>query len=300
MRAPSGRLASVAAVNKEPLDPQHPREGNLILDELTDQLDRTFRLLRGDPDMAAESAFAEVGVNTRAEAQLLSELAAAGPLAHPDRFEDANRLVMRALEVVDRDGWKHPKLRALGPLQGLAETLVEYIARAIVKRHVSDVAEQLAKLYARRESQAVPGSPERVMIARARIRIERLVQGFKGSGKGLPTVVLGGAALPVLASLSHQAGSLSSAPRWLVAGLGVLLAVAFGCLAWLVLQGAGLAHRRIKLGLLPSLAALYQTIGHCGRPPEDDSASLAAIAIGLTALAWFVLPLVIGAVATLL
>lgn len=297
---PSGPLGTVDGVSKEPLDPQPPREGHLFLDEVTDQLDRTFRLLRGDPDMAAESAFAEVGVNSKAEAQLLSELAASGPLAHPDRFPEANRLVMRALEVVDRDGWKHPKLRALGPLQGVAETAVEYVARVIVKRHVGDVAQQLTKLYQRRESQAVVGSPERAMIARARIRIERLVSGFGGGGTGLPTVLVGGAALPVLASIAHQAGGVSSAPRWLLIAGGVLLALLFGCLAWVMLQGAGLAHRRIKLSLLPALTALYETIGHCGKPPEDDSASLAAIAIGLTALAWFVVPLVIGGLVAVL
>jgi len=93
------------------------KSDNLILDELTDQLDRTFRLLRGDADEAADLAFARVRIDTTAEARLLNELAERAPLEHPDRFTDAHRLAMHALEVLDRDGWRHPRLPRLGPLQ---------------------------------------------------------------------------------------------------------------------------------------------------------------------------------------
>ena len=67
----------------------------------------------------------------------------------------------------------------------------------------------------------------------------------------------------------------------------------------MLLQGAGLAHRRIKVALRPSLAALYETIGHCGDPPQDESATIAVAAIALTALAWFVLPVAIAVIAAL-
>jgi len=90
------------------------KSDNLILDELTDQLDRTFRLLRGDADEAADLAFARVRIDTTAEAGLLNELAERAPLEHPDRFTDAHRLAMHALEVLDRDGWRHPRLPRLG------------------------------------------------------------------------------------------------------------------------------------------------------------------------------------------
>jgi hypothetical protein len=141
---------------------QGPREPDqhLILDEVTDQLATTFRLLTGDPDQAAERAFADIGVNTRAEAALLGEIAAPGPLAHPDRFEQSHRLAMRALEVVDRAAWKHPRLPRLGPLSGAAESAVELVARTIVQGHVADVVRALSRLYARREAQSQPNSPE--------------------------------------------------------------------------------------------------------------------------------------------
>ena len=284
---------------KPPSGQRGERDEHLILDEVTDQLATTFRLLSGDPNEAAERAFADIGVNTRAEAALLGEIAAPGPLAHPDRFEQSHRLAMRALEVTDRGAWKHPRLPRLGPLSGIAESGVELVARTIVQGHVADVVRALSRLYARREAQSQPASPERRMLVRARIQTDRLALGYQGGGFPLPTVLIGGAAVPVLASASRQFGALQNASTvWVVAG-GVVLVILFVALAWVLLQGAGLAHRRIRTALNPSLAALYQTIGHCGHPPEDDSTTIAAAALALTAVAWFVVPIAIAVLATL-
>ena len=275
-------------------------DDHLILDEVTQQLATTFQLLSGDPDEAAERALAEIGVDTRTEAALLGEIAAAGPLAHPDRFEQSHRLVMRALEVLDRDGWKHPVLRRLGPFSGAASGAVQFVARTIVRGHVSNVVHTLSRLYARRESQSQTASAERRMLARARIQADRLTLGYKGGSLPLPTVLIGGAAVPVLASIARQFGAVKGQGPLLIVPLGVILAIVFAVLAWVLLQGAGLAHRRIKVALDPSLAALYETIGHCGNPPRDDSAAIAAAAIALTALAWFVVPIAIAIIATFL
>jgi hypothetical protein len=275
-------------------------DDHLILDEVTQQLATTFQLLSGDPDEAAERALAEIGVDTRTEAALLGEIAAAGPLAHPDRFEQSHRLVMRALEVLDRDGWKHPVLRRLGPFSGAAAGAVQFVARTIVRGHVANVVRALSRLYARRESQSQTASAERRMLARARIQADRLALGYKGGSLPLPTVLIGGAAVPVLASIARQFGAVKGQGPVLVVPLGVILAIVFAVLAWVLLQGAGLAHRRIKVTLDPSLAALYETIGHCGNPPGDDSAAIAAAAIALTALAWFVVPIAIAIIAAFL
>jgi len=275
-------------------------DDHLILDEVTQQLATTFQLLSGDPDEAAERALAEIGVDTRTEAALLGEIAAAGPLAHPDRFEQSHRLVMRALEVLDRDGWKHPVLRRLGPFSGATAGAVQFVARTIVRGHVSNVVHALSRLYARRESQSQTAGAERRVLARARIQADRLTLGYKGGSLPLPTVLIGGAAVPVLASIARQFGAVKGQGPLLIVPLGVILAIVFALLAWVLLQGAGLAHRRIKVTLDPSLAALYETIGHCGNPPRDDSAAIAAAAIALTALAWFVVPIAIAIIATFL
>src|SRR3954453_14185141 len=275
-------------------------DDHLILDEVTQQLATTFQLLSGDPDEAAERALAEIGVDTRTEATLLGEIAAAGPLAHPDRFEQSHRLVMRALEVLDRDGWKHPVLRRLGPFSGAAAGAVQFVARTIVRGHVANVVRALSRLYARRESQSQTASAERRMLAGARIQADRLALGYKGGSLPLPTVLIGGAAVPVLASIARSAGALQGAGRAVLIAVGLVLAIVFAVLAWVLLQGAGRAHRRIQVAVMPALEALYETIGHCGNPPRDDSAAIAAAAIALTALAWFVVPIAIAVIATFL
>jgi hypothetical protein len=280
------------------VDTPPPDDDNLILDEVTDQLATTFRLLSGDPDQAAERAFAEIGVDNRAEAALLSEIAAAGPLAHGDRFEQSHRLAMRALEVLDRDGHRHPRLPRLWVLGAVAEPAVEYVARYVVQSHVANVVRGLNRLYARRESQTEPRSAERQMLARARAQTDRLSLGFRGAVSPLTGILAGGAAVPVLASLGKKFAHIPLS-GWVIAVIILALAVIFGSLSWVMIQGAGLAHRRATVISGPPLRALYETIGDCGNPPQDDGRSIAAAAIGLTAVAWFVLPIVVVAVLAL-
>ena len=271
---------------------------NRILDELTDQLDRTFKLLRGDMDEAADLAFAQVKVDSVAEARLLKELAERAPLEHPDRFTDAHRLAMHALEVLDRDGWRHPRLPRLGPLRAPTERAVEFVAKYVVRSYVSDAIHQLARLYARRESQSEPESGERRALARARIQADRLALGFRGGASGLPTVLIGGAAIPVLASLARQFGAVKPGEPVFVGG-GSVLFVLFAVLAFILLQGAGLARRSVTVVGRQPMEALYETIGHCGRPPEDDADTIALVAIGLTAVTWFILPVVLVTLAAI-
>jgi hypothetical protein len=273
------------------------RTDKLILDELTDQLDQTFKLLRGDIDQAADLAFAQIKVDTAAEARLLNELAEREPLAHPERFTDAHRLAMHAMEVLDRDGWRHPRLPRLGPLHAPARWAVEFVAQYVVRSYVADTVRSLARLYARRESQSPTESPERRVLARARIQVDRLSLGFRGGASGLPTVLIGGAAIPVVASLARQFGAVKPGEPVLIGG-GSVLFVIFAVLAFVLLQGAGLARRRVNVVGRQPMEALYETIGHCGRPPEDDADTIALVAIGLTALTWFILPVVLVTLAT--
>lgn len=271
-------------------------DGNLIVDRLSE----TYRLITGDPSQAVERALDEVGINTRAEAEMMAELAFTQPLAHPDHFEQAHRITMRALEVADRQGWKNPKVPRLGPFSGVAQSAIEFVSRTIVRAYVARVIRNLAMLYARREAQAPVMSQERRSLARARIQAERLAVGFKGGGLPIPTVLVGGAALPVLASVARSAGVVKKEGSPVVIALGIVLVAVFGVMSWVLLQGAGLSHRRIAVGVTPALRALYETIGHCGHPPRDESRSLAVVAIALTFIGWFIVPLVIAAVVTLL
>jgi hypothetical protein len=134
------------------------RPDELLLDELTDQLDRTRRLLTGSPADAAERALSSIGGASEADSRLVSQIAVATPLAQPDRFDEAHRLVMISLEVLDRDGFRDPPVVTIGPFRALARPAVEFIAKYIIRSFTRRVVDDLATLYSQRESQSVPAS----------------------------------------------------------------------------------------------------------------------------------------------
>ncbi len=269
---------------------QQRRPDEQILDELTEQLERTRRLLMGSPDEAAERALERLGGETEVEARIAADLAASGPLAQRDRFPEAHRLAVRALEVLEREGSRNPRVGRLGPLAPIARMGVEFVAEYIVKSYARSIAGRLRTLYARREAQCAPDWPERRLLARARMEMDRIAPGFEGGGVGAPILVAAGAAVPLVASLAQSAGAIPFSNRGVqLAGIGILLLL-FLALSSVLLRGAAVAHRRSRLIMQQPLAALWEAIGHAGTPPEDDSITFATIAIVLTAVVWFVLP----------
>lgn len=274
--------------------PRHPRRPDeLLLDELTDQLEATRRVLTGSPADAAERALGRIGGASEADARLASDLALSAPLAAPDRFEEAHRLVMRSVELLDRDGYRDPPVVAIGPARAIARPAVEFVAKFIVRSHTKNVIDDLLKLYSQRESQAEPKSQERRVLARARLDTQRLVPSYSGGGIGALVLLGAGAAVPALASLGQQLGAISVDARWVVGGTAFALLL-FVILAWVLLRGAAVARHRSQLVMGQPLTALWETIGRAGDPPEDDSVLYATIGIVLTALVWFALPAVIG------
>jgi hypothetical protein len=270
---------------------------NLIVDELGERLER-FRLLGNADEELAEQVLAGVDVRNARERELVAELAARKPLAHPERFAEAHRLVMHALEVLDRHGWRSPRVPRLGPLTPAAETTVEWVARYIVRSHMATVIDSLRNLYGRREAQCREDDPARRMLRRARIEAERLTPGYKGNPIGLPTFLLTGASISLVLNLVRSAFSIEPGRAPVLIG-GAILFVVFALLSWVLFRGAAVARRRARLVLREPLDALWETIGHCGRPPRDDSILFAWIAILLTAIGWFLIPLGIGLVVAL-
>ena len=262
-----------------------------LIDELTEQFDRTRSLLKGSPEEAAELALARFGGETEIEARIAVELAVSTPIAYPDRFGTAHRAAMRALEVLDREGSRNPAVPNFGLLTPVAQAGVEFVAEYIVKSYAEGIAGSLRKIYARREVQAVPGSPERRLLAGARTELDRVAPGFSGGGIGAPALVIGGVALPLLASLSQYLGAIDITSRWVLGGGLVFLLVLFFSLSAIMLRGAAVARHRSRLIMGQPLAALWETIGHAGNPPEDDSVMIATGGVVLAGLVWFVLPL---------
>ena len=221
----------------------------------------------------------------------MSELSKIRPLWRPDRFEEAHRMAMRSLEVLDRNGARNAKMPNIGPLAPPAQWAVQQVTRFIVKSHQNTVVERIRKLYERREANSVWSSADHVMLRRARINAYQVEKGFKSEPLGLPTFLLGGAFFSGIAS---AVGGVVTSLLSNKVGIIVLAAVAgllFAAMSWVVLFSAGVARRRIRMSLDQPLKALYETIGACGNPPRDQSFDFALYAIVFTVLAWVVVPL---------
>ncbi len=276
--------ANVAKAGPEQHPDEHPF-GDLLLDRID-----ALRVLRADSPEQQGAILEQIAGKGRAEQDIVKELSKVRPLWRPDRFEEAHRMAMRSLEVLDRNGARPPKMPRLGPLTPVAGYVVQQMTRWIVKGYQNRLVTRLRKLYERREANSEWGSREHVILRRARINAVQVEQGFKGNQLGLPTFLLGGAILSTVVS------GLRAFFGWAISGIvgilvfAVVLALVFAGLAWAALYAAGVARRRIRLSTDQPIKALFETIGACGNPPKDDSYTFAVYAIVLLVLAWVLIP----------
>jgi hypothetical protein len=264
----------------------------LVLDELTERLD-TLKLLRAGGDDAANDVLAQFGAKGKVELDMLEQLGAWAPLHYPERFEEAHRTAMRALEVFDRNGGRRPSSLKAGPLTPIAAPVVQQLIRIIVRGYQKTVIERLARLYARREANCVVGSHEFMMLRMARIQAERLAPGFQKAKIGLPTFLVGGAAISALgSSLQGLVVAAIGSPVVLLIVAGVFAALALAAF-WCIFQAAAIARRRTRIALDRPLRALWETIGMAGDPPRDQSRQFATYAVLLLVATWIVVPVMI-------
>ncbi len=286
-RRANGYRLAVPASGDEPAEKKH-----LLLDELTERLD-TLRLVRADNEQRADAILEQFGARGRVESEMLDQMGKRAPLAHPERFEEAHRTVMRALEVFDRNAARSPSGLHAGPLTPVASFAVQLLIRLIVRSYQSTVVERVRELYGRREANSPRGSPEFFMLGLARRQADRLAPNFKRKSVALPAFLLGGAALSgVVSALGQGLKSALQHRVLLVIGSGVLAAVALAAF-WCITTAAGIARRRTRIALDQPLRALWETIGAAGTPPRDQSRQFATYAVILLVLGWIVVPVAI-------
>lgn len=252
-----------------------------------------LRLLGSDDDEIA-AFLDELEVRSPREREMLTEIARAEPLARPERFETDHRLVIVSLESLRRHGFHGTRAGArLDRAQIVVRFLVELVARYLVIAHVKDVAMSLRNLYWLRELESPRGSDQRELLANARADAQSLVEITRSRELGIPTFVLGGLLVPAALSLWRLASGFTFQHWWIalvVGSFGVAVGLA---ISWIVLRGAALASRRIRLSVREPLRLLWETVGHCGRPPRDRSRRFTIVAISLTLGVWIVLPLLV-------
>lgn len=262
-----------------------------LLEEIDNPVER-LKLLAGSHEEIARYLDA-IEVSSPREREMLTEVSRTRPLARPDQFSTAHRNVVEALESLARHGYRGSQAaRALGPLATVVRYGVQLVARYVVVSYVRAVTTSMRNLYGLREIQALPDSPERVELNRARTDAERMVDALKAREIGVPTFVIAGVLLPIAASIGSATGLLTD--EWFAGGIGVAGVVIAFLLSWFVIRGAAMASRRIRLTTAAPLETLWNTVGWCGRPPQDQSRTFVIVAVGITLCSWIVLPVLLA------
>jgi hypothetical protein len=266
--------------------PEQERSGEgFVLDQLTDSLD-TLRLLREDDPQRAGVMLEQFGAAGRVESQMLTQLAQRPPLHIPDRFPEAHRTVMRAIEVFDRNAARPPSSLRAGFLTPVASGLVQVLVTIVVRSYQRSVIEHLRRLYALREANSVPGSSEYRMLTLARRQTDRVTEDLSRRTGGLPAFLVGGAAFSLVSSTVQEVTS----SRWVLLAVAAVTAGLAIAAFWCVISAAGVARRRTRIALDAPLRALYETVGAAGDPPRDKSRDFVVYAVVLLAVAGVVVP----------
>jgi hypothetical protein len=264
-------------------------------EDLEERYDNPLERLQllGSDDEAIAAFLDEIDVRGPRDREMLTELARTSPLARPDRFESDHRRVLIAAESLRRHGHHGAGTDArLGPLRTPIRYLVELVARYVVVSYCKSIALHLRNLYWMREMQSESGSRELEILRPARFDAQALVEITKGREVGVPTFVIGAVLIP--AGLSIWRLATGTVREWWIALLVGLIGVAVGVLiSWIVLRGAALASRRIRLSVRTPLNELWASVGSCGSPPTDHSRRFAITAISLTLSVWIILPLLV-------
>jgi hypothetical protein len=263
-----------------------------VFDEVDDWLDRLQIVDENDEQVA--SFLDTLDLRGPQEREMLEELTRKTPLARKEDFPVAHRRAVASLETLGRHGYRSARLpRWLRP-RPFGRFVVELVARYVVVSHLRRVSIELRNLYWLRTMQAAAGTDERSLLYRARTEAEGLVVVFKRREIGLPSFVIGGVLVPIVLTAVRVIQGLDLGSWW-VATITLLVG---GLIVWVisavVLRGAAMASRRIRLATTAPLAALWDVIGAAGHPPRDQSRKFAIIAIVLTTLAWVVVPAAIA------
>jgi hypothetical protein len=159
--------------------------------------------------------------------------------------------------------------------------------------YVKRIAVDLRNLYWLREMEAPSNSQELKVLRPARMDAQALVEITRSREIGVPTFVIGGLLIPAGLSIWRLASGFSYDHWWVavaVGAAGVLIGLG---ISWILLRGAALAGRRIRLSVADPLHEVWLSVGACGLPPRDQSRRFTFLAVTLTVGVWIVLPLLV-------
>ena len=268
-----------------------------VLEEIDNPIER-LKLLSGNDDEIAKLPRRDRGdepARARDAARDLADASARAPGSLPAGAPEHGRgaRVARPARI--------PRARSRGsssgPLRAGRSAGACSSSRATSSSRTSgDVSTQLRNLYGLREIQAVPRQPRSAAScgARAWTPTGWSTRSRRGSS-ALPTFLIGGAALPVVASLGRATG----AARARRSGRRVhrrrrACSIALAA-SWVILRGAALASRRIRLA---TRGATANALEH-GRLVRQAAQGLGharscIVSVGLTLGCWIIVPILVG------
>lgn len=265
------------------------------LDEFREKLD-AFRALRTSDREEADKFLAALGGHGKVEEDMVLQLSAWKPLFRAERFDGAHHNVMRALEVLYRNGHRNASVPKLGPLTFFAKYFVKVFTQLIVRDHVKSVVGSVGDLYTRRWTSAPSGSTDSLKLRRAMVHIERVTPGYRGRSLALPTFLLGGAFISSITSVLGRLVAKGMDNGVVLIALLVAFYVVLFALGWCLLRGAAVARTRIKLALDEPLAILWNTVGAAGDPPKDKAMDFALYTFVVGGVALVLVPLVVAVI----
>jgi hypothetical protein len=261
----------------------------LVLDELDEQLER-FRVLRKSDPAATDTILDTLGAQTQVDRDIVLQLSATRPLGHPERFEQAHALAMRSLDVLARNGGRKVPVPNVGPLRPIVAYPIQQVCRFIVRSHQKRLIDSLRDLYDRRLGWTSRSDPTRMLLFKASMDVKRTRETFTRNPVPLPTFLLGGAAISALGSGGSALLDLAFGNAGGAVVAVVVVTLLFAALAGAIIRGAAVARRRIRLTVDRPMAALWETVGRAGKPPEDQARMFALWGVVLTAVSWVVVP----------
>ena len=261
--------------------------------DLGSQLEALERLRAARPG-EVDAFLTQIGLDAGSTSSTIVEQLADGRvIARPELFARAHRRTVRAVEVLYRNGRIPAPIRGWGPLRPLAQLVQVFVTSFVTRAYVKSLLESVLELYLSREAQADRRSEEWRLVTLARRSPERLDARYRVDRFGIPAFVAGGTLV------AAGVGALNAILRRIFdydslivvfAGLSCVLLLVVGRA---ILQGAGVARRRIALTAEPAARNLFEVVGGSGTPPSDHSRMVALGAVVTLLLLWVVIPVIL-------
>jgi hypothetical protein len=289
MQYRAGAMTSANATDQPVADGEGGSELD-ALDQFSEKLN-AFKAFRSSDSDAADKLFESLGGRGKVEQEMLLQLGAWLPLYKPDRFEQSHQVVMRALEVLYRNGHRKAPVK-LGVATPIAQYFVQLVTRFVVRDHVKNVVKSVDNLYVRRWTSAPKDTRDAAMLRRAWSQVEKVAPGYGGSSIGVPTFVVGGAFASSMTGLLSNIGSTGGSNKIVLVVLAIVLYALLVALAYGVIRGAAIGRRRIKMALDQPLKHLWEVVGAAGDPPKDQARMFALMSLVVMALAAVAVPVI--------